>query len=165
MDDCFLSSRRERDEGGQHEQNGTKLVSDGSCKKKEANADETYRSSSWSSHKTYLAEKKKKERQRVDNPGREGEEGALTVLVAQRRFDGSDRADAEMEEINVIQYSQHVQNTLCAFRDSFLCAPSPRPSSDPQFATDLFRRKQWKEWAPEIPQVNLECSLFVSCVV
>ncbi|KAH7822933.1 uncharacterized protein MONOS_12667 [Monocercomonoides exilis] len=141
MDDGFLSSRRERDKGGQHGQNGTKLVSDGSCKKKAAKADETYRSSSWSSHKTYLAEKKK-DRQRVDNPGREGEEGALTVLVAQRRFDGSDGADAEMEEINVIQYSQHAQNTLCAFRDSFLCAPSPRPSSDPQFAIDIFRRKQ-----------------------
>ncbi|KAH7816325.1 uncharacterized protein MONOS_8995 [Monocercomonoides exilis] len=51
--------------------------------------------------------KMKKIGQRIDNPGREGEEGALAVLVEQRRFDGSDGADAEENKIDNFQCSQH----------------------------------------------------------
>ncbi|KAH7826082.1 uncharacterized protein MONOS_12420 [Monocercomonoides exilis] len=108
---------------------------------------------------------KKKMGQRIDNPGREGEEGALAVLVEQRRFDGSDVADAEENKIDIFQCSQHVRNTYRACHNSSQHVSTHLLLSGSQYVMDLFKRKQHEqEQTKKIPFVNIERSLYISCV-
>ncbi|KAH7818333.1 uncharacterized protein MONOS_5900 [Monocercomonoides exilis] len=84
----------------------------------------------------------KKEEQMFDSPRREGEEGAPTVSVAQRKFDGRNGADAEKEKIDIFHYSPRVRNTWRVNHEGSSHTPAPQPSSVPQRAMDLLWKQQ-----------------------